>query len=73
MALNMVKDYKNKALQAAVSYFKDTNNIVYRSNKVNWVPMGITMHNARNRSRLLCIKNSSFNDTATGLDLCRIC
>ena len=51
----MVKDYKNKTLQATVSYFKDTNNIVYRLNTVNWVPMGITMHNTRSRTRLLCI------------------
>ena len=28
MALNMVKVYKNKALQATVSYVKDTNNCI---------------------------------------------
>ena len=37
-------DYKNKALQATVSYFKNTNNTVYRSNTINWVLMAITMH-----------------------------
>ena len=42
MAFNMVKDYKNKALQATVSYFKDTNDTVYRSNTINWVLMAIT-------------------------------
>ena len=40
----MLKDYKNKALQATVSYFKDTNNTIYRSITINWVLMAIILH-----------------------------
>ena len=34
MGFIMFKGYKNKALQATVSYLTDTNNTVYRSNTI---------------------------------------
>ena len=49
----MIKDYKNKALQATVSYSKDTNNAVYRSNTINWLLMAITMHTSNAAIRYL--------------------